>query len=119
MSTASTTSFASCWSRLGSLEPGRKRALIRETARLSPAGLAVVASKGRWTLAPHLRLLNRELLDFAAAVERRESPRLMVFMPPRHGKSVLTSMYFPAWLIGSHPDWRVILTSYEAEFAAE
>lgn len=39
-------------------------------------------------------------------------------MPPRHGKSELTSRYFPAWYLGTYPDRRVILTSYEADFAA-
>ena len=38
-------------------------------------------------------------------------------MPPRHGKSMLTSQYFPAWYIGTYPDRRVIFTSYEADFA--
>jgi predicted phage terminase large subunit-like protein len=42
----------------------------------------------------------------------------MVFMPPRHGKSELISKYFPAWYLGKHPDHRVILASYEADFAA-
>jgi predicted phage terminase large subunit-like protein len=39
-------------------------------------------------------------------------------MPPRHGKSELTSKYFPAWWLGNQPDSRVILASYEAKFAA-
>lgn len=39
-------------------------------------------------------------------------------MPPRHGKSELVSRYFPAWLLGAFPDRRLILTSYEADFAA-
>lgn len=42
----------------------------------------------------------------------------MVFMPPRHGKSELDSKYFPAWYLGLFPDNRVILSSYEASFAA-
>jgi predicted phage terminase large subunit-like protein len=43
----------------------------------------------------------------------------MVFMPPRHGKSELVSKYFTAWYLGTFPDRRVILTSYEADFAAQ
>jgi predicted phage terminase large subunit-like protein len=42
----------------------------------------------------------------------------MVLMPPRHGKSELVSRYFPAWYIGVFPDKRIILVSYEADFAA-
>ena len=44
--------------------------------------------------------------------------RIMVTMPPRHGKSELCSKYFPAWYLGTHPNDRIILTSYEADFAA-
>jgi predicted phage terminase large subunit-like protein len=40
-------------------------------------------------------------------------------MPPRHGKSELGSKYFPAWFLGRNPDLRVILTSYQAQFASE
>lgn len=42
----------------------------------------------------------------------------MVFMPPRHGKSELTGRYFSAWFLGVFPDKRIILASYEADFAA-
>ena len=42
----------------------------------------------------------------------------MVSMPPRHGKSEYCSKYLPSWFLGSFPDRRVILTSYEATFAA-
>jgi site-specific recombinase XerC len=41
----------------------------------------------------------------------------MITVPPRHGKSMLTSQYFPAWFLGTFPDRRVILSSYEADFA--
>ncbi len=44
--------------------------------------------------------------------------RLMIFMPPRHGKSEFASHYFPAWFLGNFPDQRVMLASYEATFAA-
>lgn len=37
--------------------------------------------------------------------------RLMVFMPPRHGKSELVSVRFPAWFLGRNPERRVILAS--------
>src|SRR5207253_3052814 len=41
----------------------------------------------------------------------------IVTMPPRHGKSEHCSHWTPAWYVGSFPDKRVILTSYEANFA--
>lgn len=44
--------------------------------------------------------------------------RLMVSMPPRHGKSEFCSKYLPSWYLGTFKDRRVILSSYEASFAA-
>lgn len=68
-----------------------------------------------WQTPPHLGLINDLLLDAAAGV----SPWLLLFAPPRHGKSVITSHYFPAWYLLTHPHRRVILASYEADFAAK
>ncbi|HEY1064761.1 MAG TPA: terminase family protein [Pirellulales bacterium] len=67
-----------------------------------------------WNPAPHLTHLTSRLLDVAAGRVKR----LMILMPPRHGKSQLTSWYFPAWYLGSRPDARLVLASYEADFAA-
>lgn len=63
----------------------------------------------------HLTLLNRKLVEVAAGT----IPRLLVCMPPRHGKSLLCSQFFPAWYLGTYPDRRVLLTSYQADFAAQ
>ena len=54
-----------------------------DLARLSPAGYAMYASGGQWKIARHLAYLNRHLLLAA----RRDIKRLMISMPPRHGKS--------------------------------
>lgn len=45
--------------------------------------------------------------------------RLMIFEPPRHGKTEEVSRLFPSWLLGKRPDSRVILTSYGADLANE
>lgn len=62
---------------------------------------------------PHLALLH----DRLERVERGDLLRLIVQMPPRHGKSVTTSELFPAYYLGRNPDRRVILTSYAGGLA--
>lgn len=52
------------------------------------------------------------LIDKLSAVERGDIRRLMVSMPPRHGKSETVSHKFPAWFLGRNPDCNVILSSY-------
>jgi predicted phage terminase large subunit-like protein len=83
-------------------------------ATLEPAAFAEYASRGHWIRAKHLDVLNRRLLDVAAGT----CTRLLVTMPPRHGKSELVSRFLPAWWLGTRPDDRVILASYESDFAA-
>jgi predicted phage terminase large subunit-like protein len=43
--------------------------------------------------------------------------RIMVFMPPRHGKSELVSRKLPAYIFGRNPDASIIGTSYSADLA--
>ena len=50
-------------------------------------------------------------------VRRGEIKRLMIFAPPQHGKSELTSVRMPALWLGNRPDDTVILTSYAADLA--
>jgi hypothetical protein len=79
-----------------------------------------MVSDRRFQLPAHIHRINREILEAIAATERErlEQPQiLLVSVPPRHGKSTLISHYLPAWYLGVFPERRVILTSYEAEFA--
>ncbi len=57
----------------------------------------------------------RRLEQFMRDVEDRKSPRLMLWMPPRHGKSELASTQYPSWVLGHHPNWEFISTSYSVE----
>lgn len=45
--------------------------------------------------------------------------RLMVFMPPQHGKTEMTSRQLPPWIFGHWPDARIIGGSYSATLAKE
>ena len=53
------------------------------------------------------------------AVERGELDRVIVTMPPRHGKSLVTSQLFPAWFLGRNPTKSIIASSYGAELATD
>ena len=86
----------------------------RESLPQSPVDLALLDTNNQYMVPPHLKLLNDKLLEVAEG----NLKRLMVFMPPRHGKSTIISHYFPAWYLAHHPNDRVILTSYEADFAS-
>lgn len=67
----------------------------------------------------HHQFLCSKLESFEKSVRLRESPRLMIFEPPRHTKSELASRRFPAWAIGRNPLWQFITATYSGDFAAD
>jgi hypothetical protein len=63
----------------------------------------------------HHRLLCTRLDDFAAGKIRR----LIVNMPPQHGKSELVSRRLPAYILGRDPDTPLICCSHTTQLAEE
>lgn len=62
-------------------------------------------------------LLFAELDQFLKDAELGLMPRLMIFAPPRSGKSEAASRRFPAYVLGKHPKWNVIACSYSSDLA--
>lgn len=84
-----------------------RRRLLPFIQRLNPKYLA------GWVHEDICKRLER----FSDDVEKGLSPRLMLLMPPRHGKSEIASKMFPAWHMGRHPDHEVIACSYNISLA--
>lgn len=63
--------------------------------------------------------IARRLEKFSDEVSAGLSPRLMILMPPRAGKSELASKTFPAWHLGRHPDHEMIACSYNLDLAMD
>ena len=59
--------------------------------------------------------IHHQIAEQLERVARDEVDRLMLLVPPRHGKSELASRRFPAWYLGRHPDKQFISAS--ASFA--
>jgi len=51
--------------------------------------------------------------------ERGELKRLGICMPPRYGKSFLSSVAFPAWLLGRDPTKQIVCVSYANDLAEQ
>ena len=62
---------------------------------------------------------HRRLADLLMAMERGEEDRIGVSVPPRHGKSQLVSIFFPAWYLGRNPDKKVLMVSHTADLAVD
>lgn len=64
----------------------------------------------------HREICGR-LMDFFVKVKEKKSPRLILTLPPRHGKSQIVSRHFPAWCFGVDPDTSIISSSYSASLS--
>jgi len=60
------------------------------------------------------KLIASKLEDVASGKIRR----LAILVPPRHGKSKMTSELFPSWYLGRNPQQRVIGLSYGSDLAS-
>lgn len=89
------------------------RESMRDMAREDYGAYVELVHRGRWKRAKHLDLLCRLLEQ----VELGSIPRLIISMPPRHGKSMAVTETFPSWFLGKQPDRRVIEVSYGDKFA--
>ena len=56
--------------------------------------------------------------QFYEDVKNKKSPRLIICMPPRSGKSQIISRNFPAYLFGRDPNLNIITASYSADLSS-
>lgn len=71
------------------------------------------ASKSRYKAQP----VHKALANALERVERGDIKKLILCMPPRHGKSELASKIFPAFFVARDPYRHVMIGSYNQPFA--
>lgn len=86
---------------------------FKQAVRLTPATLAYHRTGGKWIPATHLLYAASEI----AYELSQGDARIIIEMPPRHGKSELASVHTPTWFLDRWPDCNVILTTYAAELS--
>lgn len=79
----------------------------------SPGGLAAVLTSGKEMQARHLDLVDQAFQRIASG----QRVKVMLTMPPRHGKSRRASRWAPVWYLRRNPDHRLMLASYSATLA--
>tara|TARA_Y100000310_G_scaffold202996_1_gene203255 strand:- start:12668 stop:14221 length:1554 start_codon:yes stop_codon:yes gene_type:complete len=62
---------------------------------------------------------HKILADMLMAIERGEMNRICVNIPPRHGKSQMDSIFYPAWYLGRNPTKKVIMASHTTDLAVD
>lgn len=71
----------------------------------------------KYRVRAHLEYLSNRLASAVEDVENGISRKITVSMPPRSGKSHLSSEFFPVWLLHKHPDWKIGLISHSPSLA--
>jgi len=62
---------------------------------------------------------HRLLANMLMGIERGDKDRICVNIPPRHGKSQLVSIFFPAWFLGRNPNKKVMMVSHTTDLAVD
>ncbi len=79
----------------------------------SPRAMAAVLTDGREMQAPHLGLIDAAFEQVAAGIPTR----LLLTMPPRHGKSRRAARWAPLWYLRRRTEHRVMIASYSSDLA--
>jgi predicted phage terminase large subunit-like protein len=60
---------------------------------------------------------HKLVCEYLDKLEKGEIKKLMIFIPPQHGKSELSSRRFPAYSLGRNPRLKIAIGSYSPDLA--
>jgi predicted phage terminase large subunit-like protein len=103
---------------IAALEAEVTARLEAEAADYETPLLLAQALDGAFVARDHLRHLSDRLAQAVKDVEGGRSRYLLVSMPPRLGKSQMTSIEFLTWLLHRHPDWPIMVLSHDPGLAS-
>ena len=66
-----------------------------------------------------LQWFHKIIADACQRLFNGELQKLMIFLPPQHGKSEIVSRCFPAWALGCNPKLKIVGSSYSADLAQQ
>jgi hypothetical protein len=98
----------------GCLRGAEYDALLRgDFAAFAQRAFHVLYPRTEFLMNWHLRVIAAKL----AAVRDGRVRRLAVNLPPRHLKSLMASVAFPAWILGHEPSAEILCVSYAQDLA--
>ena len=91
---------------------------IRSTAQQYLVPFCLLTDKN-YEINWHHKIIAEELENTLEKVIKGDKARIILQLPPRHGKSELATIKFPAWVLGKFPDLPIIIASYSSELAED
>ena len=65
-----------------------------------------------------MKWFHKLICDYLDNFSKGLIKKLMIFVPPQHGKSELATRAFPAYLLGQNPNRKIVVASYNATLAS-
>src|SRR5688572_12568113 len=91
------------------LDPEQFQTLLRwDLAMFTARGFAELCPGTEFSMNGHVDVMASKL----TAVRNGDIRRLIINVPPRHLKSIVGSIAFPAWCLGHNPSARIMCVSY-------
>lgn len=105
-------------SALAGLPPAVGKELARrELARRNFAHYLAYTNGPTWQRTRFSDYLAKEIQQFVETDTGNAYDILVIESPPQHGKSMTVTESAPSYFMGRHPNWRVILASYNDDSA--
>ena len=89
----------------------------RELARRYYADYLAYVQGDGWKRTRMSEYISRQVQDFLEKDTGHAYDILLIETPPQHGKSATVTETLPSWYLGKHPTHRVIIASYDSDFA--
>ncbi len=99
-------------------EEEQKELIATKAAKDNLIDFAIVTDK-KYQANWHHEIIAEKLQNAYEKVKRGERARIILELPPRHGKSEEASIKFPAWVLGKDPDFPIIVTSYSQDLSTD
>ena len=96
------------------LKPEQTVGILREIADNGSFAEYCIAIDPKYQLEWFHAEIAKELEQGYRRLLAGEDVRLMIFMPPRHGKSDTATQKFPSWVLGKSPNIPIVVSSYSA-----
>ena len=94
-------------------------AILKDVADNGTFAEYCIAIDPRYSMQWFHREIADKLEDGYRRLKQGKSVRLMIFMPPRNGKSDEATQKFPSWVFGKDPSLPVMVSSYSDELATD
>ena len=100
-------------------EQEQTEAILKEIAQNGSFAEYAIAIDPKYRLEWFHQIIANKLEEGYKKLLKGESVRYLITMPPRNGKSDLTTQKFASWVLGKSPEMPVMVSSYSSELATD